>query len=104
MISKIATVGLLALSLASPLSEARAQDPALGGAIIGGAIGAGIGGAVSGRAGGAIAGGVIGAVLGASIASQMEPRRRTGYYFYQGDCWHRRADGSYIRTYRRYCS
>ena len=81
MIRKIATVGLLTLTMALPFSQANAQDPALGGAI---------------------AGGVIGAVLGASIASQMEPRR-SGYYYYQDDCWRRRADGSYVRTYRRYC-
>ena len=102
MIRKIATVGVLALTMALPLQPANAQDPALGGAIIGGVIGAGVGGAATGRAGGAIAGGVIGAVLGASIASSMEPRR-SGYYYYQGDCWRRRGDGSYIRTYRRYC-
>jgi outer membrane lipoprotein SlyB len=102
MFRNIATVGLLTLAMVTPLQQAKAQDPALGGAIIGGVIGAGVGGAATGRAGGAIAGGVIGAVLGASIASSMEPRR-TGYYAYQGDCWRRRGDGSYVRTYRRYC-
>ncbi|HTS42289.1 MAG TPA: glycine zipper domain-containing protein [Xanthobacteraceae bacterium] len=102
MIGKIAIVGLLTATMVMPLSATKAQDPALGGAIIGGAIGAGIGGAATGRAGGAIAGGVIGAVLGASIANQMEPRQG-GYYYYQDNCWRRRADGSYVRTYRRYC-
>ena len=103
MFSKIAAVGLLTLTMVLPMQPAQAQDPALGGAIIGGVIGAGIGGAATGRAGGAVAGGVIGAVLGASIASQMEPRRGGSYYWYQGDCWRRRGDGSYVRTYRRYC-
>ena len=105
MIRNIAVAGLLTLATALPLTlpsqHANAQD-ALGGAIIGGVIGAGIGGAATGRAGGAIAGGVIGAVVGASIADQMQPRQR-GYYYYQDDCWRRRGDGSYVRTYRRYC-
>ncbi len=101
MISKIATAGLLALTMTLPLQPAKAQDPTLGGAIIGGVIGAGVGGAVSGRTSGAIVGGVIGAALGASIANQMEPRGN--YYYYQNDCWRRRGDGSYARTYRRYC-
>jgi uncharacterized protein YcfJ len=105
MIRNITAASLLALAtalpLALPVQHANAQD-ALGGAIIGGVIGAGIGGAATGRAGGAIAGGVIGAVLGASIADQMQPRQR-GYYYYQDDCWRRRGDGSYQRTYRRYC-
>ena len=103
MIRTIATVSLLALATALPLQPANAQDPTLGGAIIGGAIGAGIGGAATGRAGGAIAGGVIGAVLGASIANEMEARHGN-YYWYHGDCWRRRGDGSYVRTYRRYCN
>jgi len=102
MIRKIATAGVLTLVMALPLQQANAQD-ALGGAIIGGAIGAGVGGAATGKAGGAIVGGVIGAVLGASIANQME-QRQGGYYWYQGDCWRRRGDGSYVRTYRRYCN
>jgi outer membrane lipoprotein SlyB len=102
MIRTIATVGLLTLATALPLQPSNAQD-ALGGALMGGLIGAGIGGAATGKAGGAVAGGVIGAVLGASIASSME-QRRGGYYWYQGDCWLRRGDGSYVRTYRRYCN
>jgi outer membrane lipoprotein SlyB len=102
MIRTIATVGLLTLATALPLQPANAQDPTLGGALVGGLIGAGIGGAATGKAGGAAAGAVIGAVLGASIANQMEPRRGN-YYWYQGDCWRQRYDGSYVRTYRRYC-
>ena len=102
MIRTIAIVGLLTLATAMPLQQADAQD-ALGGALVGGLIGAGIGGAATGKAGGAVAGGVIGAVLGASIASSMEPRRGD-FYWYQGDCWRRRGDGSYVRTYRRYCN
>jgi outer membrane lipoprotein SlyB len=102
MINKLTAITALTVTLAMPLQPATAQDATIGGAIIGGAIGAGIGGAATGKAGGAVAGGLIGAVLGASIANQMEPRHGD-YYWYQGDCWRRRGDGSYVRTYRRYC-
>jgi outer membrane lipoprotein SlyB len=97
----IAAASLLALATTMAPQPAAAQD-ALGGALIGGAIGAGVGGAVTGRAGGAIAGGLIGAAAGAAIAGSMEPRRR-GYYWYEGGCWLRRGDGSYIRVSRRHC-
>jgi outer membrane lipoprotein SlyB len=101
MIRKIAAVGAVVLAATFSPPQASAQDP-LAGALIGGAIGAGVGGAATGRAGGAIAGGVIGAALGATIANQMQPRRR-GYYWYEGRCWLRRADGSYVAVPRRYC-
>jgi outer membrane lipoprotein SlyB len=84
-----------------PVQPADAQD-ALGGALLGGAAGAIIGGAATGKAGGAIAGGIIGAAAGAAIGSSMEPRRR-GYYWYEGRCWFRRGDGSYIRVSRDRC-
>jgi len=98
----IAAAAFLALAAtAIPVQPAAAQDP-LGGALLGGAAGAIIGGAATGRAGGAIAGGIIGAAAGAAIAGSMEPRRR-GYYWYEGRCWLRRWDGSYIRVSRRHC-
>lgn len=97
----IAAAGLLALVSAMAPQPAMAQD-ALGGALLGGAAGAIIGGAATGRAGGAIAGGIIGAAAGAAIAGSMEPRRR-GYYWYEGRCWLRRGDGSYLRVSRRHC-
>lgn len=93
---------LLALAVAIPVQEAAAQDNVLGGALLGGAAGAIIGGAATGRAGGAIAGGIIGAVAGAAIGSQFEPRRG-GYYWYDGRCWRRYANGDYHRVSRRYC-
>jgi hypothetical protein len=74
--------------------------------LLGGAAGASIGGAATGKAGGAIAGGIIGAAMGATmgatIAGSMEPRRR-GYYWYEGRCWYRRGDGSYLRVSRDRC-
>jgi outer membrane lipoprotein SlyB len=101
MIRTIAAASLLALTAVLSPQPAAAQD-VLGGALLGGAAGAIVGGAATGRAGGAVAGGVIGAALGATIAASMEPRRH-GYYWYQGGCWVRRGDGSYIRVSRRYC-
>src|SRR6185436_19661038 len=88
-------LALAALVAAFPPQPVAAQD-ALGGALLGGAAGAIIGGAATGRAGGAVAGGIIGAAAGAAIGASMEPRRR-GYYWYEGRCWLRRGDGSYIR-------
>ena len=38
----------------------------------------------------------------AAIAGSMEPRRH-GYYWYEGRCWLRRGDGSYIRVSRDRC-
>jgi hypothetical protein len=93
---------LLALAVAIPVQEAAAQDNVLGGALLGGAAGAIIGGAATGRTGGAIAGGIIGAAAGAAIGSQFEPRRG-GYYWYDGRCWRRYANGDYHRVSRRYC-
>ena len=99
IITVLAALFLLVTGLAP---QASAQDNTLGGAIIGGGIGAIIGGAATGRAGGAIAGGIIGAAAGAALGAQMEPRRG-GYYWYDDYCWRRWRDGSYHRTYRRYC-
>ena len=84
----------LFLLAAGAVPQASAQDNTLGGAIIGGAA--------TGKAGGAIAGGIIGAAAGAALGSEMEPRRG-GYYWYDDYCWRRWHDGSYHRTYRRYC-
>jgi len=100
-ILRAATLLALLTAATVPVQPAAAQD-ALGGALLGGAAGAIIGGAATGRAGGAIAGGIIGAAMGATIAGSMEPRRR-GYYWYEGRCWYRRGDGSYIRVSRDRC-
>jgi outer membrane lipoprotein SlyB len=97
----VAAGGLLTLAVAMPVQEAGAQD-ALGGALLGGAAGALIGGAATGRAGGAIAGGIIGAAAGAAIGDSMQ-YRRGGYYWYEGRCWLRRGDGSYMRVSRDRC-
>ena len=101
MIRTIAAASVLAFATITPPQPAFAQD-ILGGALLGGAAGAIVGGAATGRAGGAVAGGVIGAALGATIAHSMEPRRR-GYYWYQGGCWLRRGDGSYVLVSRHNC-
>lgn len=100
------TVGLaaagVALSLAGTPAAAQSNST-VGGALLGGAAGAIIGGAATGKAGGAVAGGVIGAAAGAIIGSQFEPRRRRGYYWYNGRCWRRHANGDYHRVSNRYC-
>lgn len=95
------TVGALLVGL--PARPAAAQNNAVGGALLGGAAGAIIGGAATGRAGGAVAGGIIGAAAGAMLGSQLEARPR-GYYWYDGHCYYRRADGNYYLVKRRYCS
>ncbi|HEY5608580.1 MAG TPA: glycine zipper domain-containing protein [Alphaproteobacteria bacterium] len=97
----IAATLLTLATTAVPVQPAAAQS-GLDGLLLGGAAGAIIGGAATGKAGGAIAGGIIGAAMGAAIAGSMEPRR-SGYYWYQGDCWLRRGDGSYMRVSVRYC-
>ncbi|HZQ13188.1 MAG TPA: glycine zipper domain-containing protein [Pseudolabrys sp.] len=101
MLRILGVLALLAL-LVGPERQAAAQDNVLGGAIIGGATGAIIGGAATGRAGGAVAGGIIGAAAGAVLGSQLEPRR-AGYYWYNGRCYRRHADGNYYPTRRSYC-
>ena len=102
MIRTYAAAAVLTLAAAMPLQQASAQDNTLGGALLGGTAGAIIGGAATGRAGGAVAGGIIGAAAGAAIGSQFEPRRG-GYYWYDGYCWRRYANGYYHRVSRRYC-
>src|SRR5579885_2178997 len=99
---KLINVALVAGAIAVPLGQASAQDNVLGGAIIGGGVGAIIGGAATGKAGGAVAGGIIGAAAGAVLGSQLEPRR-AGYYWYNGRCYRRHADGNYYPTRRSYC-
>lgn len=95
-------VSILALGALLPMQQASAQNNTVGGAIIGGGVGAIIGGAATGKAGGAVAGGIIGAAAGAALGSQLEARPR-GYYWYNGRCWIRRADGNYYRVSSRYC-
>jgi len=102
MLRIVAVLATLVLAALMPMRPASAQNNTLGGAIIGGGIGAMIGGAATGKAGGAIAGGIIGAAAGAALGSQLEPRRR-GYYWYNGRCWIRRADGNYYLVKRNRC-
>ena len=80
----IAATLLTLATTAVPVQPAAAQG-GLDGLLLGGAAGA-----------------IIGAAMGAAIAGSMEPRR-SGYYWYQGDCWLRRGDGSYMRVSVRYC-
>ena len=85
MLRSMTAAAVLTLAAAMPVQEAAAQDNVLGGALLGGAAGA-----------------IIGAAAGAAIGSQFEPRRG-GYYWYDGRCWRRYANGDYHRVSRRYC-
>jgi hypothetical protein len=102
MAQRLTAVGLLALAMAMamPVQDAKAQD-ILGGALFGGAAGGLIGGAVGGR-GGIIPGVIIGAAAGAIIASEGE-RRRGGYYYHRNGCYRQRADGAWVAMSPRYC-
>jgi len=102
MIRIVTAVAALAMITAMSVPQASAQNNTLGGAIIGGTAGAIIGGAATGKAGGAVAGGIIGAAAGAALGSQMDARPG-GYYWYDGRCWYRRADGNYYPASRRHC-
>jgi hypothetical protein len=93
-------VALLAIAVAMPVHDARAQDP-LGGALLGGAAGAILGGAVGGGRG-AAAGAIIGGATGAIIGSQGQARAG-GYYVYNGGCYLQRGDGSYVAVHPSYC-
>lgn len=93
-------IALLALAVAMPVQEARAQDP-LGGALLGGAAGAILGGVVGGGRG-AAAGAVIGGATGAIIGSQGQARGN-GYYYHDRGCYLQRRDGSYVAVSPRYC-
>lgn len=101
MIGRLACVGLLALVMATPAKQSRAQDNILGGAIIGGAAGGLIGGALGGGRG-VVPGIIIGAAAGAIIASEGE-RRRGGHYYYRNSCYIQRSDGSYVAVDPRNC-
>lgn len=101
MIRKIAAALALTLALAAPVQEAQAQD-VLGGALIGGVGGAIVGGAIGRNIGGAAIGAVIGAAAGAAIANEGQ-RRRNNHFIYNGQCWRRRGDGSWMRVAWRYC-
>jgi uncharacterized protein YcfJ len=100
MISKLGAAGLLAVAMAMPLQDVKAQD-VFGGAIVGGVTGGLIGGAVGGRKGAAVGVGV-GAVTGATIAAQGQ-QRRAGYYWDEGRCWFRDPGGEYRQVSRRQC-
>lgn len=95
----VGATALLALAIAIPPQQARAQN-ALGGAILGGAAGAIIGGAAGGGQGAAIGAG-IGAATGAIIASEGQ-RRRGGYYYWHRGCYIHRPYG-WVRVSGRYC-
>ena len=95
-----AAVVLMACSL--PERSANAQD-VLGGALLGGAAGAIIGGAATGKAGGAAIGAAIGATTGALIANEAE-RRRSGYYWWRGNCYFKNGAGDWYRVKRAYCN
>lgn len=96
-----AAFALLTFATLMPTQQASAQDP-LAGAILGGAAGAIIGGGITGRGSGAAAGALIGATTGALIASEGQ-RRRSGYYWYRGDCYVQDRYGDWYRVSRRYC-
>jgi uncharacterized protein YcfJ len=96
-----AAFALLALATLMPTQQAAAQDP-LAGAILGGAAGAIIGGGVTGRGSGAAIGALIGAGVGASIAAEGQ-RRRSGYYWWRGDCYVQDRYGDWYRVSRRQC-
>ncbi len=96
-----AAFAMLALALLIPTKQASAQDP-FAGAILGGAAGAIIGGGVTGRGSGAAMGALIGATTGALIASEGQ-RRRSGYYWYRGDCYIQDRYGDWYRVSRRHC-
>jgi len=91
---------LLALAMAMPAQEARAQDPLLGG-LLGGAAGAIIGGVAGGRGGAAI-GAIIGGTTGAIIAA--EGQRRGGYYYWHDACYLQRPDGAWVLVAPNYCA
>lgn len=101
MIGRFACVGALALFMALPAQQTRAQDNILGGAILGGAAGGLIGGAVGGGRG-VVPGIIIGAAAGAIIAQEGE-RRRGGHYYYRNSCYIQRSDGTYVAVNPRNC-
>jgi hypothetical protein len=93
------SVVVLAGTLLLPAREGSAQDAA-GGAFMGAAIGGYVGGITSGRAEGAIGGMIAGGTAGAIIGSDVV--KRPGYYWRDGNCYHR-VRGGHVRVTRRYC-
>lgn len=90
---------VLAGTVLLPISDAPAQD-VVGGALMGAAIGGYVGGITSGRVDGAIGGMIAGGTAGAIIGSDVE--KRPGYYWRDGNCYHR-VRGGHVRVTRRYC-
>lgn len=104
MIRTIGAAAMMALAVAATAPEAKAQDGAIGGAIVGGALGGIIGGAATGRAGGAAAGAIIGGATGAVIGAESDRRRAgAGYFWYEGRCFYRYPHGETIRVQRSNC-
>jgi hypothetical protein len=92
-------IAVLAGAMFVPTHESPAQD-VVGGALMGAAIGGYVGGITSGRAEGAIGGMIAGGTAGAIIGSDVE--KRPGYYWRDGNCYHR-VRGGHVRVTRRYC-
>jgi hypothetical protein len=92
-------IAVLAGTIFMSIHEAPAQD-VVGGALMGAAIGGYVGGITSGRADGAIGGMIAGGTAGTIIGSDVE--KRPGYYWRDGNCYHR-VRGNPVRVTRRYC-
>jgi hypothetical protein len=96
---RTAVIVVAAGTLFMTVHQAPAQD-AVGGALMGIAIGGYVGGITSGRAEGAIGGMIAGGTAGAIIGSDVV--KRPGYFWREGDCYHR-VQGRSVRVTRRYC-
>src|SRR4051812_34566517 len=85
---------IFSLAFAASAHQVSAQGNPIGG-IVGGAVGtpgAVVGGAS--KAAGAVATGTISAATGVALGSKLEPRAG-GFYWHDGHCYRRSADGSY---------
>ena len=89
---------LLGLTVAMPWDDAAARNRTGRGALIGGASGAIIGGAVGGGRGAA-----IGAAIGAGTGAVAGSRRRSRYYWHNGRCRVRFANGESRHVSNHYC-
>ncbi len=99
MIRAIGTAALLVLTVAGPTQRAEAHD-AVGGAIMGGITGAYEGGTSSGRIEGAFFGAISGGTAGSIYGSDVE--KRPGYFWRDGNCYHRTRTGP-VRVTKRLC-
>lgn len=94
----IILLSLLGLAITVSLDSAVAQNSTGRGALIGGASGAIIGGAVGGGRGAA-----IGAAVGAGTGAIAGSRRRSRYYWHNGRCRVRFANGESRHVSNHYC-